>query len=150
MAGTFFDCEEVRAVLYRTDMNTYSRICRVALTTCGLLIALSPASVQADRANMRRDGALTLNLGSGDTKGFYAACIDPSNGFAYFAAIYVYKVDIRGALPQQVGSGLNLQRLSAFGAMDAAAGCAYFASGPNIFQILANGTNPTFATGGDF
>jgi hypothetical protein len=65
---------------------------RWALAGCGLLWALSPASLPADSANMRRIGPLTMNLASGDTKAFYAACIDPSNGFAYFASEYVYKI----------------------------------------------------------
>lgn len=91
---------------------------------------------------MRRIGALSLNLGSGENRGFYGACIDPTNGFAYFGADYVYKVDIRGALPVQVGTGLYMGGHQApFGAMDATGGCAYFASGDSIYQILANGTN---------
>jgi hypothetical protein len=128
-------------------VKTIRRIFQVTLATSGLMMTLSPASLEAGDANMRREGALTLNLGSGDTKGFYAACIDPSNGFAYFAADYVYKVNIQGPLPQQVGSGLSLGRQSAFGAMDVSGGCAYFASGDYIYQILANGTNaPMFGT----
>ena len=96
------------------------------------------------QANMRRDAALSLYLGTNgtnDNKGFYAGCIDPTNGFAYFGAYYVYKIDVRGALPVQVGNGVSLGGHSLCGVMDPAAGCAYFAYANNIIQILANGTN---------
>lgn len=124
------------------DMNTNDRIRGTARATLGLLLTLASASLQADSANMRREGALSLNLGSNEKKGLYGACIDPSNGFAYFGANYAYKVDIRGPLPVQVGAGVYLQgHQSPAGAMDVGSNCAYFASGPLICQILANGTN---------
>lgn len=103
---------------------------------CALLL---PASLIA-QANMRREGALTLNQTSDDNHGFYAATIDPGNGFAYFAAKYVYKVNMATPLPTQVGAGINVGKAYS-GAMDSSAGCAYFDVGSNIYQILANGTN---------
>ncbi len=112
---------------------------RVLLAVVGLL-ALLALHVQAGD-NMRRVGALTLNQSLSDNHGFYAATVDETNGFAYFASRFIYKVDIRGALPVQVGTGTNLSGQSVDGVMDPAAGCAYFASGNNIFQVLANGTN---------
>ncbi len=118
------------------------KIRRWALAGCGLLWALSPASLPADSANMRRIGPLTLNLGSNEKKGFYAACVDPGNGFAYFGADYAYKVDIRGPLPVQVGAGIYLQgHQSPAAAMDVGSNCAFFASGALVCQILAMGTN---------
>jgi len=102
--------------------------------------ALLPVSLQA-QANMRRDGPLTLIQPSDDTKGFYSATIDPINGFAYFAAKYVYKVNLTTPLPTQVGAGVSLGRLSFSGAMDSSAGCLYFGVGSSIYQVLANGTN---------
>lgn len=94
------------------------------------------------QANMRRDGALTLIQTSDDNHGFYGATIDPNNAFAYFAAKYVYKVNIATALPTQVGAGVYLGGRQAFsGVMDSSAGCAYFSVGSSIYQILANGTN---------
>ena len=69
-------------------------VSRPAWTACviiGLLQLFLTLSLKA-QANMRREGALTLNQTSDDTKGFYSATIDPANGFAYFAAKYVYKV----------------------------------------------------------
>jgi len=92
------------------------------------------------QANMRRDGALTLIQTSDDNHGFYAAAIDPSNGFAYFAAKYVYKVNISTPLPTQVGPGINIGKAYS-GVMDSSAGCAYFDVSSSIYQILANGTN---------
>ena len=91
---------------------------------------------------MRREGSLTLSQVSGDTKGFYAATINPTNGFAYFGAKAIYKVNVTTPLPTQVGSGVYLGGNQSYSAaMDSAAGCAYFAAGSSIFQILANGTN---------
>lgn len=90
---------------------------------------------------MRREGALTLNETSDDNKGFYAATIDPTNGFAYFAAKYAYKINISSPLPAQVGAGVSLGGRQAYsGVMDSSAGCAYFSVGSSIYQILANGT----------
>lgn len=104
-------------------------------TLAGYFPCWSPA-----QANMRRDGALTLNEASGDNKGFYAATIDPANGFAYFAAKFVYKVNITTPLPTQVGAGVSLDGNEAFSsAMDSTAGFAYFVAGSSIYQIQANG-----------
>lgn len=124
-------------------MNSLARTSLFAMAAC--LIA-SPLPLGAGSANMRRDGPLTLIQTSDDNKGFYAAAIDPTNGFAYFAAKYVYKINLTTPLPTQVGPGVSLGGgQSAGGGMDVSSGCAYFASGPNIRQILANGTNPPTA-----
>lgn len=94
------------------------------------------------QANMRREGSLTLIQTNLDTKGFYAATIDPSNGFAYFGARAIYKINLTTPLPTQVGSGIYLGGSQCYSAaMDSAAGCAYFAVSTSIYQILANGTN---------
>jgi hypothetical protein len=105
----------------------------------GLLLWFLTFSLMA-QANLRREGALTLNQTSDDNHGFYAATIDASNGFAYFAAKYVYKVNTATPLPTQVGPGINIGKAYS-GAMDSAAGCAYFDAGSSLYQILANGTN---------
>jgi hypothetical protein len=101
---------------------------------------LSFSGVLMGQANMRRDGALTLVQTSDDNHGFYAATIDPDNGFAYFAAKYVYKVNIAMPLPVQVGPGVGIGKAYS-GVMDSSAGYAYFDVGSSIYQILANGTN---------
>jgi hypothetical protein len=84
--------------------------------------------------------------GTNDNHGIYAACMDDPKGFAYFAATYVYKIDVRGALPVQVGNGVSLSRQASFGTVDSAAGCAYFSAGSSLYQIAANGTNPPTPT----
>jgi hypothetical protein len=92
------------------------------------------------QANMRREGALTLNEPAGDNHGFYSAAIDPANGYAYFGSRYVYKVDITGPLPVQVGAGLALgggQSYSA--AMDPASNCVYFAANKTLYQVQTIG-----------
>ncbi|GEM_PF-1351044 len=105
------------------------------------LVWAAMAINSAGQANMRREGSLTLNETLDDSKGFYAATIDPANGFAYFAAKYVYKVNITTPLPLQVGAGVPLGRQAYSAVMDSSAGCAYFAVGTSLYQVLANGTN---------
>jgi hypothetical protein len=58
----------------------------------GILLALqSPPARAGD--NMRRIGSLTLIASTNaDSRGFYAAAIDPTNGYAYFSSAFVYKV----------------------------------------------------------
>lgn len=105
-----------------------------------LMLAIAPRPALA-QANMRREGALTVAQTLDDTRGFYSATIDASNGYAYFSAKYVYKIDISKPLPVQVGAGISTGRQAYTGTMDVSAGCAYFAVGTSIYQILANGTN---------
>lgn len=112
----------------------------VVTVMAGMALVLLPLRSRS-QANMRREGALTLIQTSDDSKGFYSATVDPTNGFAYFAAKYVYKVNMATPLPTQVGPGVSLGRLAYSGAMDSPAGCAYFSVGSSIYQILANGTN---------
>ena len=117
-----------------------SHLHRTRLLAAACLSLLLPGSLWG-QANMRREGALTLTQTVDDTKGFYGATIDASNGFAYFGSKYVYKVNLATPLPTQVGAGVSIGRLPFSGAMDAPAGCAYFAVGSSLYQILANGTN---------
>jgi hypothetical protein len=114
---------------------------KIALFAAPLAFLACAADLHAG-ANMRRDGAITLNQPTNDTHGFYAAAIDPVNGFAYFASRFAYKVNIATPLPTQVGSAVNLAGTQSYSAaMDSTAGCVYFGSGGSICQILANGTN---------
>jgi hypothetical protein len=110
-----------------------------AVTTVLSLAGFLPGTVLA-QSNMRNEGALTLNMTSDDNHGFYAATIDSADGYAYFGAKYVYKVNLAGPLPVQIGAGVLIGK-SYSGVMDSSAGCAYFSSGTSIYQILANGTN---------
>jgi hypothetical protein len=130
------------SIIQRRNVNAKNKTGWITPAACGLLSMLSLIPLLAGSANMRREGSLSLNLDSSEKKGFYGACIDASNGFAYFGADYAYKVDIRGPLPVQVGAGVYLQgHQSAAAGMDVGSNCAYFASGSSICQILANGTN---------
>ena len=94
---------------------------------------------------MVREGAPDLDRGTNlyrHQRLLRAATLDPTNGFAYFGSRCAYKVDISGALPVQVGPGVNFGGGQAFSAvMDPSAGCAYFGVSTKIVQILANGTN---------
>ncbi len=112
----------------------------LTITAISAAIALLPLDSLAG-GNLREDYSLTLTQPAGDTHGFYAAAIDPTNGYAYFASRYVYKIDISGAQPQQIGAGFQISGQSVDAVMDPSAGCAYFAAGQNIMQVLANGTN---------
>ena len=116
-----------------------------ACGAAGLAPMFLPMRLPA-QANMRREGALTLVQTSDDNHGFYAAAVDPPNGFAYFAAKYVYKVNISGSLPVQAGPGINIGKAYS-GVVDSSGGCAYFDAGSSLYQILANGTNsPTLGS----
>jgi len=85
-----------------------------ACLVVGLLLLFLPPSLKA-QANMRREGALTLNQTSDDTKGFYAATIDPTNGFVYFAAKYVYKVNLTTpGLPHLMWATTNLAQIASW------------------------------------
>jgi hypothetical protein len=101
------------------------------------------------QANMRRDAALSLYLGTNGTNNnhrFYAACMDSSNGLGYFAATYAYKVDVREAVPKLVGNGISLARHASCAVMNSTAQFAYVATSSTIFQIMANGANAPLLT----
>jgi hypothetical protein len=115
---------------------------RRAASMIACVLILSLPFLLKGQANMRRDGALTLNETADDNHGFYSATIDPANGFAYFSAKYVYKVNITTPLPTQDGPGVYLGGSLGFsGVMDSSNGCAYFSAGKSIYQILVNGTS---------
>ena len=77
-----------------------------------------------------------------DDKGMYAAVIDPTNGYAYFFGNYLFKLDITGNLPVQVGTNALTGQFTE-GAIDPAAGYAYMPrSGGTIYRFsLGTGTN---------
>jgi hypothetical protein len=89
-----------------------------------------------------------------DDKGMYAAVIDPTNGYAYFFGNYLFKLDIKGNLPVQIGPSIQTGQFLE-GAIDPAAGYAYMpksgASGGTIYRFsLGAGTNPVTAAGSLF
>jgi len=77
----------------------------------------------ANAGGMQRIGHTTLTPrhSNPDDKGMYGALIDPTNGYAYFVGTYLFKLDITGNLPVQVGPALNTGQFTQ-GSIDPAAG----------------------------
>src|ERR1017187_4429443 len=97
----------------------------------------------ANAGNLQRIGHTTLvPRHIPDDKGMYTAVIDPTNGFAYFFGNYLFKLDITGNLPAQVGTNALTGQFTE-GAIDPAAGYAYMPrSGGTIYRFsLGAGTN---------
>lgn len=91
----------------------------VGLLFCGFVLV-------ANAGNPQRIGHTTLTPrhSSPDDKGMSAAAIDPTNGYAYFLGTWLFKLDITGSLPVQVGPSL-LATQSTCIVVDSAAGYLY-------------------------
>ena len=120
------------------------------LVASGLVFALVYAAMGGP---MQRVGHTTLvpRHSSPDDKGMYAAVIDPTNGYAYFFGNYLFKLDITGPLPVQVGTSILSGQFTE-GAIDPALGYAYMprpnASQGTIYRFaLGAGTNPVSSAG---
>jgi hypothetical protein len=102
----------------------------------------------AKAEGMQRIGHTTLTPrhSNPDDKGMYAAVIDPTNGYAYFVGAYLFKLDITGNLPVQVGPALNTGQ-STQGAIDPAAGYLYLAKNTVNRYALGTGTNAVTSAG---
>src|SRR5258706_5237836 len=102
----------------------------------------------AKAGNMQRIGHTTLlpRHSNPDDKGMYPAFIDPTNGYAYFVGTYLFKLDITGNLPVQVGPALNSGQ-SISSAIDVAAGYAYLTRTTLDRYALGAGTNPVSSAG---
>ena len=100
--------------------------------------------------SLQRIGHATLvpRHSAPDDKGMYAAVIDPANGYAYFFGNYLFKLDITGNLPVQVGTNIQTGQFTE-GAIDAAAGYAYMPKGNGIINryALGTGTNSVSSAG---
>jgi len=83
---------------------------------------------------------------SPDDKGMYASVIDPIHGYAYFVGNYLFKLDLTGALPAQVGPALFTGQFAG-GAIDVAAGYAYFPGASIKRFALGVGSTPVSAAG---
>ena len=97
---------------------------------------------------MQRIGHTTLtprHTNPGD-KGMYAAVIDPTNGYAYFVGTYLFKLDITGNLPVQVGPSLYTGQFIQ-GAIDPPAGYLYLARNTVNRYALGAGTNAVSSAG---
>ena len=106
------------------------------------------AAFLAKAGGLQRIGHTTLTPrhSNPDDKGMYMALIDPVNGYAYFIGSYLSKLDITGPLPVPVGPAINTGQLAS-GAIDAAAGYAYFPGGTIRRFALGTGSNPVTAAG---
>ena len=81
-----------------------------------------------------------------DEKGMYAATIDPTNGYAYFLGNWLFKLDITGNLPAQVGPAVNLTQSTSL-VIDVAGGFLYQTLGGLLKRYtLGTGTNVVTAT----
>jgi hypothetical protein len=90
---------------------------------------------------------LTPRHSSPDDKGMYAALVDTNGGHAYFFGNYLFKLDITGNLPVQVGPALLTGQYTE-GAIDPAAGYAYMPKSGTIYRYaLGAGTNAVAAAG---
>jgi hypothetical protein len=117
---------------------------RFALASAVLLLA----TLLARAGGLQRIGHTTLSPrhSNPDDKGMYAALIDPVNGYAYFVGNYLFKLDLSGQLPVPVGSALQTGQFAS-GAIDVAAGYAYFAGGTIKRFALGSGNDPVTAAG---
>jgi hypothetical protein len=106
------------------------------------------AAFLAEASGLQRIGHTTLTPrhSNPDDKGMYAALIDPVNGYAYFVGNYLSKLDLTGPLPVPVGPALNTGQFAS-GAIDVAAGYAYFPGGTIKRYALGIGSNPVTAAG---
>jgi hypothetical protein len=95
-----------------------------------------------------RHNTVTNSDGSfmADDKGMYSAAIDPTSGYAYFIGTYLFKLDITGNLPVQVGPSINTGQLIQ-NAIDPAAGYLYLPKGTLNRFSLGAGTNAVVAAG---
>jgi hypothetical protein len=128
--------------------------CRFLLVVGPLLVGLA---LPLRAANLQRIGHTTLvprhntlldtnGVPLTDDKGMYTAFIDPTNGYAYFVGSYLFKLDITGNLPVQVGPALFTGQFTE-SAIDSAAGYAYGARTTLNRYALGAGTNPVSSAG---
>src|SRR5437016_2318543 len=106
------------------------------------------AVFDAEAGGLQRIGHTTLTPrhSNPDDKGMYAALIDPVNGYAYFVGNYLFKLDLTGPLPVPVGPALSTGQFAS-GAIDVAAGYAYFPGGTIKRYALGTGNTPVIAAG---
>jgi hypothetical protein len=102
----------------------------------------------AKAGSLERIGHTTLTPrhSNPDDRGMYAAAIDPTNGYAYFVGQYLFKLDITGNLPAQIGPALNTGQ-SVEAAIDPAAGYLYLPKGAIYRYALGAGTNAVSSAG---
>ncbi len=116
------------------------------LLSVGLLVI--GFAIAAIAGNPQRIGHTTLGPrhSSPDDKGMYTAFIDPTNGYAYFVGSYLYKLDITGNLPVQIGPATNTGQFAG-SAFDLGAGYVYFPGGTLKRYGVGAGANPATNAG---
>ena len=107
-------------------------------------------ALSANAGGLQRIGHTTLTPrhSAPDDKGMYAAVMDATNGYAYFFGNYLFKLDITGDMPVQVGTNIQTGQFSE-GAIDPAEGYAYMPKGNGVINryALGTGTNSVSAAG---
>jgi hypothetical protein len=114
-----------------------------------LIFALAMCTATLRGGNVQRVGHTTLvpRHSNPDDGGLYNSFIDPTNGYAYFLGNYLFKLDITGNLPVQVGPALNAGS-SSYAAIDPAAGYVYITRNTILNRFaLGSGTNPVTSAG---
>ena len=117
-----------------------------SLPLAGLLVCGAVWLAQADGIQRIGHTTLTPRHSNPDDKGMYGAVIDPTNGYAYFVGTYLFKLDITGNLPVQVGPSLYTGQFTQ-GAIDPAAGYLYLARNTVSRYSLGAGTNAVSSAG---
>jgi hypothetical protein len=117
--------------------------CKFAVTVlCAGLASLATG----DEAVRIGHSTLIPRHSNPDDKGMYAAAIDPTNGYAYFLGNWLFKLDITGNLPAQVGPSVNLTQSTSL-VIDVAGGFLYQTLGGLLKRYaLGTGTNVVTAT----
>jgi hypothetical protein len=107
-----------------------------------IVLLFTAATPVAFAGAMQRIGHTTLvpRHSNPDDKGMYAAAIDPANGYAYFIGSYLFKLDMTGDLPVQVGPAINTGQIIQ-SVIDPAAGYLYLPRTTVNRYAVGTGTN---------
>jgi hypothetical protein len=97
---------------------------------------------------LQRIGHLELPLIAGN-KGLYAAGIDSANGYAYFIGSYIFKLDITGSLPVQVGPAVSSGQFIECD-IDPAAGYLYLPKNGTINRYSLGAGNAAVTSAGSY
>src|SRR5690348_11562117 len=119
---------------------------KAATFALAVLCAGLAGPVNADEASRSGHTTLIPRHSNPDDKGMYAAAVDATNGYAYFLGNWLFKLDITGTLPAQVGPAVNLTQSTSL-VIDVSAGYLYQTLGGLLKRYtLGSGTNVLIAT----
>ena len=130
-------------------ITCYSLVTRLRIAS--LLLFAGGGLVFAGNPQRIGHTTLTPRHASPDDKGMYAAVIDATNGYAYFFGNYLFKLDLTGNLPVEIGASIQTGQFTE-GAIDPSAGYAYMpkagAVQGTIYRFaLGAGTNSLSSAG---